>query len=166
MSAVKDITKIIKDIRGAIADMGAKKQLLPMGKEAVRLISIRTRLGYGVRREGAKRQKLKSLAPSYIEYRKKNRAKLSEFTRFRKSNLTFTGQMIDRLDVKRSTGLKVTLGWRLDSRYDTSLRNSEVAELVSKRRPWLNLTDLELKKLTRFYSLNFGKLLKRKKLLT
>jgi len=89
---------------------------------------------------------------------------LSEFTTPNKSNLTFSGQMLESmkiLKIKKNSVLISPKGRRRKSQ----LTNEEVAERVSGKRPFNNLSDLEIKKLIRFYRLNFGDLLKKKKLL-
>jgi len=145
-----------------------------MGEESVNLIRVRTRLGWGVEKSGQKRQRLISLTAPYIKQRKRYRASLSQFTRpgQKKSNLTLTGDMLDSMKVTKAKRTQVVIGFpkrkHLPFPKDSKARSrptiEKVAAFTAKRRPFLNLTDLEERKLVRFYRKTFGDLLKREQL--
>lgn len=149
----RNISRVLKGIRDRFDRAADSKEMRRLGDKAAEMIRIRTRLGYGVPRDDAKRRKLKSLQPTTIEQRilLSQRGLMSQFTRPRRSNLTATGQLLDSLQTIKARGKQVIIGPK-GSRWDTDLTNPEVSEFVSRQgRPYLHLTALEVKKLARFY---------------
>jgi hypothetical protein len=166
--SVERLRGLIKEIENSLKESIEKKNFEPIVEEAADMVKLRTRLGYGVERPGAGRQRLKPLKDSY----KKQRAnkvrfwtdpqgrvrsreiengggrhpELSSETTPSKSNLTFTGQMIDSVE-GRATGngkgvISVT-GTRNDG-----MRNSEVAQYVTDAgRPFISLSNIEIKRI-------------------
>jgi hypothetical protein len=146
------------------------KVLRQLGEQAALLIRRRTRLGYGAP-EGAwgtvERFKLPSLSKGYMDFRQTTGASwLSEFTSARKSNLTFTGQLLDSMSVLRVTGKTVTVGpqgSRIDpfSKASGMTTNQKLADTLAKKgRTFNNLTRLEGEQLKRWYRNLFGDLAK------
>ena len=127
MGTKNDIDKMMKEL-----DM-AKKEVIDnfdeIGEEAVKLIKKRTRLGYGVKDHGDKKFKLDKLSDSYQKYRKSNKPKGPSTPK--KSNLTYTGDMLDDL-------VSVDYGDRQSIEFKTS-ESEEKAEYVSKKRPFNHL---------------------------
>lgn len=132
--------------------------------EAANMIRVRTRLGYGVASSGGKRERLKPLSESYkkqragqlgffttesgavVPYKPKRKPKISEFTTPGRSNLTFTGQLLDSLQVTSANRGKATIGVQ-GRRAGSSLTNRDVARFVEEQgRPFLNLSDVEIKR--------------------
>jgi len=132
-----------------------------VGDFAVELVQKRTRLGYGVPDAEAPREKLKELKQSYVSQRQKDRAngKLSSRTTPKKSNLTRTDQMISSIAVTKAIEGSVSYG-PTGSRTDSKLSNKEVAEHVSKVRPFLSLSDREVKQVTDYLRKILDKFLK------
>lgn len=131
-----------------------------VGDEVARIIFIRTRLGYGVQAQGSMRQKLMPLSAGYIAMRKKSKksTSLSTATSPTKSNLTFTGQLLESIQTKKAQdGISWVgpIGYRNDG-----LTNEQVANTVSKTRPFMFLSDLELLKINRFAQNNFSSVFK------
>jgi hypothetical protein len=131
-----------------------------VGDETARLIFIRTRLGYGVPSQGSQRQKLFPLSAGYIAMRKKSQKNgfLSSATTASKSNLTFTGQLLESIQTKKAQdGISWVgpIGYRKEGG-----TNEQVANTVSKTRPFMFLSDLELKKIQRFAQNNFSSVFK------
>jgi len=159
----KELNKIKKTFESTIDANDMRK----LGKFSVEMIHKRTKLGYGVANfyEGdknsinQKKKRLKPLSPAYVKFRQrmKKAGKLDSSTTVKKSNLTLTGQMLKNLgisSVKAGSVVLKTKGRRTDSRYT----NEQIAEFVSDQgRPWLDLTDLEQKKLARYYQNNILK---------
>jgi hypothetical protein len=140
---------VLERVRSAvITDPVKPEELQKLGDETIKMIQVRTRLGYGVDKVGAQRKKLKPLSEAYIEMRRKNK-KLSSFTNARRSNLTLYGYMLESLSVvirKRAILIEPT-GARPDGE-----SNQGVAQSVTRSgRPFISLSDLEIKKLKRFY---------------
>jgi len=113
-------------------------------------IKIRTRLGYHAKKLGEKKRPIQKLKASTIATRKKIKEAglLSGLTRPNKSNLTATGQMLDAL-IGRGTGNGSGIIEVDDSsRWDSNESNSDVAGYAEDGgRPFLNLTDKEVKEL-------------------
>jgi len=99
--------KLKKDLEDSLNSRRMKE----LGEFLVDRIRIRTRLGYGVSGDGKPRRKLKPLAPLSKEIRKDYRkmGELSDLTTANKSNLTFTGQMLDNLVVTAVSAKKFTI---------------------------------------------------------
>ena len=132
---------------------GFKKELLTkqflseLARNITQIIRKRVKAGGGVSSEETepeqtKRQKLAPLSPNYIKKRTKNRGTLGEFASARKSNLTYTGQMLDAI-VWRVDGKKLIISINDKLRRDGRLTNADVAFYASKTRPFFNLTDSE-----------------------
>lgn len=139
-----------------------QKFMREVGEESIRLIFTRTKLGYGVPNQGGAKQKLKPLSSLYVQLRKTIQKKggLDPSTTPKKSNLTKTGQMLRSIKIKRSNDGTVwigPMGYRKDG-----LTNEEVANKVSKARPFMYLTNLETKKIQRFAQNNFNSVFKKR----
>ncbi len=147
MTVRTNFKAVMDKVAKGVAESFKAQAMKLLGAEAIRLIVVRTRLGYGVVRPGAPRQKLKPLSKRYIEHREDSR--LSGFTAPRRSNLTFTGAMLESLRIKTSKAGAVSIeptGGRRDGQ-----TNAAVAGHVTKGgRPFISLSDLEIKKLARY----------------
>jgi len=171
MSARTDISRFTQSILRTFRRATDNKQMRALGEYAIVLIVRRTRLGKTYTRERVRtsldkiRERPKRLAPlsvNYVEYRKKNRGILSRFTTPKRSGLTFTGQMLDSMKVKRASNGVVAIG-------PSGRRNEVIANAhatgVPKRnlpaRPFNNLSVLEARQLQRYYRKTFGDLQKR-----
>lgn len=145
-----NLTKVIRELRRRVGDALETKHMRVLAEEAIRMIVVRTRLGYGVRANDEKRSKLEALSKPYVEYRKRNRSDLHRLTRPGRSNLTFTGQMLDSMQVTKLKFGQVHVGTR--GRRTDGKTNEQIAYYVTKQgRPFNNLSDLELKKIRRFF---------------
>lgn len=139
--------------------------LREMAQEAIRLIQIRTRLGYGVKETGAKRERLTPLKPKYKVFRAKNRFELDNTTSANRSNVTFSGQMLGSMKIVSIRDRSVVIGpaGRRSPVLGVPQRitNRKLAQIVQLDggRPFMPLSDLELRKLDRFYRNRFGDLL-------
>ena len=161
-SAKLQLDKFVKNIADTIKQTINAQFMSEIGEEAKRLIFLRTKLGYGVPFTGANREKLKGLSASYIKMRKSSKklGELSDTTSASKSNLTFTGQLLDSIQVKKSVNGITWIGprgYRTDG-----LTNEQVANTVSKQRPFMFLSDLEILKVQRFAQNNFTSVFKQR----
>lgn len=126
-----------------------KTYMVKVGNILADDIARRTRLGFGVKKSGQLRQKLKPLTPKYKDFRKKNKRKLYSLTTPKKSNLTFTGQLLNSLKA-RSEGIgRVTVFFKgthknLDG---SKMPNGLLANYVSKKRPFLGPSNREIQRL-------------------
>ena len=164
-----EFDKFESNLRRALRTLASPSYMKEIGEKARELIYNRTKLGDSVEETGGEKKKLKKLSPSYKDQRAgkvafitkkaksgnvvipiipKNKPSLHGTTTAGKSNLTFTGQMLDSIKVLLSTGkvsIKPTGG-----RNKSDLDNLEVAELVSKERPFNNLSRSEIKQMQNF----------------
>ena len=89
------------------------------------------------------------MSENYVEFRKQNKRKLYNLTSPKKSNLTFTGQLLNSLTAKSERIGKVTLFFKgkhnnLDG---STMDNGLLANFVSKNRPFLGPTNREMQRL-------------------
>lgn len=141
----------MKGLKLLMKKMNSKSTLSSIGEFAVDTIYKRTKSGSGVdddKSSSPKRKKLNPLTSKpYIKKRKKS--KLGPFGTPRKSNLTFTGQMLENLFYK-IVGSKVTVSVKNSPRSDSKSTNKKVSEYVSEAgRPFLALAKKEQGLLTK-----------------
>ena len=121
--------------------------------ETIKMITVRSRLGYGVKKTGAKKEKFAPLKESTIRRRKQ--MGLHPATSPGKSNITATGEMLFSMRIKDFTDTSVTIGptgGRDDGKDNEDVgAYTEAGSRNRAPRPFLNLHDLDLKKLQRFY---------------
>lgn len=164
---VNDLADFCNRLRGVIGDMAAQETLKPMAEEAITIIVRRTRLGYGVpdgSNGTADRFKLPTLSKPYVKHRQRFPALMSGLTTPSRSNLTFTGQLLDSVQVLRIAPGSVVIV-PTGGRQGESLTNAQLAGYVAaKGRSFLSLSSLEAEQLTRFYRNTFGDLLRNRRL--
>jgi len=165
-SAAQELNRIFKDIEKTTESMARSQRLKDLGEFAADMIKKRTRRGRGVKRPGAARANaLKGLADSTIKNREFYRKLLHSDTSPRKSNLTFTGQLLESIKLRVRRGA-VTIGPR-GRRVDifgkkAKITNDRLAVIVSRDRPFMSLTRGEQKKLAQFYTNTYERLLTRR----
>jgi hypothetical protein len=142
-----------KKLKALLDKVFAAANMAQWMQETADDIKKRTRLGYGVEKDYASKEKLKYLSEKYIEYRKKDKhGELSSATSARKSNLTYTGQMLDALRGS-SKGKYQGEVWLKDERKPTknqkrSFGNNDLAVWnAEKGRNFMAISDLEFKRL-------------------
>ena len=156
---------IIDVIKKASNKALSSSNMKSIANEAAQDIKRRTRLGYGVEKHAAKRKKLEALSELSVAIRK-NQVKIIQFkngeirfvlnksnarrhpnlhseTSPKKSNLTFTGQMLNSIRARTSQG-KIEI-YLIDKRIDGE-SNNEIAKKNSIARPFLNLSNRELQR--------------------
>lgn len=160
MSSVKtQVDKFTSKIQRLLKEAKSSKVIQPVAEEMIKIIVKRTRLGYGVGKELGSRERLKRLSPRYVIARSRSR-KLSATTSPNKSNLTFTGQMLESVRVIRPKNGKIVIGPQ-GSRSDGK-ENQKIAQYNADRgRVFMNLSQLEFNQILRFYRLKFTDLRKR-----
>lgn len=112
-----------------------------IGNTVKDIIYKRVKSGSGVNK--GNKEKLKPLSQSYIEYRKKNKPQ-GKFASPTRSNLTNTGQMLDNFEISVE-GLTTLVTIASNGRTDSKLTNAMVAEFVSKERPFMDLSQSEMR---------------------
>lgn len=162
MAKNADLKRIVREMRRGIGFSISKKAMRKLGLLAIDIIVERTRNKFGVPFTGGRKERLKSLSPSYVAYRRRNQRKLAATTTPRTSNLTFTGQLLKSLVVKQVTNRKVTWGPNKRKRQVISgLTNEQVGEFVSEKRPFNNLAKSEIALLIKRLDRDLQKRLKR-----
>lgn len=160
MKTSNDLKKFFGELNKVLAQAVTPKQMKYLGGEAAKIIVKRTRLGYGVKENKGERFKLSTIpwSPMYKALRKV--AELDDTTAPKKSNLTFTGQMLRSFKVVKANKSNVTLdvsGTRRDGQ-----TNKEIAASNAKRGRVFNRLSLnEYNQLVRLYRRSFTDLLKR-----
>lgn len=146
----KGIASFTKKLEGIIKEAKSPKGMVIIGNIVIDIIRRRTRSGFGV--SNGKKVKLKPLSNKYVEFRRRNRGRLSPFASPGKSNLTFTGQMLNGLVRKPVPGGVVIT-------FD-SQRNKRVAGFVSDARPFMELADDEVEEVTKTFRKYFSSLVR------
>ena len=141
--------KFTKDFQNKIAKTLNKNVMTQIGTILAEDIRRRTRLGFGVKKAKQERIKLKKLSNNYIKFRRDNKSKLLNVTTPSRSNLTFTGQLLNSLKAQSDKPGKVTLRFigvhkNLDG---STMKNGLLANYVSKNRPFLGPTNREIQRL-------------------
>lgn len=130
-----NLTKKVNEIVNRVLD---KNLLNEIGSFAAGRIQNRTRLGKGVSEQGGKLEKLKPLSDGYKKQRRKNKSKLSPDAKPAKSNLTFSGQMLESIDYKIEEPDTIVI------RFDNNKARRKAIEVTDKGRPFFNLADSEI----------------------
>lgn len=152
MSTKQDIKKLLAKLVDIQEELTKKSSMEDLGEEAAELIRKRTRLGYGVEKQGGSKKKLKKLSPSYKEMRKKH--KPAGPTTAAKSNLTYSGEMLDDLQAVKAKEGTVEVGFKNKDAKDK-------AGWVSKDRPFNNLSKAEKKQLQQLLKEKLEKAIKK-----
>lgn len=128
----------LKQIKRQVeATLGDNKDFDFLLTEIPAQIEKRTRLGKGVS-EGGELEKLKPLSEKYVKFRK---GKVSGLTSPKKSNLTFTGQMLSAIKGVRNGTL---FTFFFTGKRDDGKSNAEIAQYArEKGRPFFNLSNSE-----------------------
>ena len=158
MTFARDVAKFSKSLRKVIKDAEKSGTLVNLAAVAIDVIQKRTRSGKGVKKPGGSTYRLKPLSKNYIAFRRANASRLSGLTSPGKSNLTFTGQLLYSLGLKKATK-RLTIepqGTRVDGK-----TNAEVAKYVSKVRPFLALSRDEQVVVEKFFRKTFDDIVKR-----
>lgn len=158
MARYKSISSYLIALRKTIGKTISKNLMKQLGEVAIEKIVKRTRKGYGVPKTNASREKLKPLSVKYIERRK--RSKLDKTTSARKSNLTFTGQMLRSMRVKEATNRRVRWGPN-KRRRKGGLTNEELGEIVSEQRPFNHLSKQDISSIAKNIDKNLARKLKK-----
>jgi len=159
----RDLKKVQNRLFAAIKRALNRKELTEIGRMAINMISARTRRGFGVAQAGSKSRPLKKLSAGYIAYRKKSSKLNTALTSPGKSNLTFTGQLLDSLIVREVDVEKQKVFVNANNRKRKGGKtNAEVAEFVSQQgREFLNLSRSEIVKIGRAFNNNLRANVKR-----
>jgi hypothetical protein len=146
---IKYLQEFAEQLSKAIETVVQRQNFKKYMDKAADLIKVRTRLGYGVKKNEDAKTRLDDLSPEYVKQRQRMRraGTLSEKTNPKKSNLTKTGQMLDNIVGVADGDAEGHIEFK-GSRSDSNLTNAELAEEMNKTRPFFKLSNLEVKQLT------------------
>lgn len=134
----KDIGRIPEEINKRLSQAKLKSTTDIILDEIVK----RVLNGEGVDSMGGNPKKFPGLAKATVEYRKylKDKGLLSSFTEVDKDNQTATGKMLESLEVREvKGGVEIII---------TDPSRQKVYEYQEEKRPWLYLSNDEIKILT------------------
>ena len=158
MSTTRDIEKIVRKLRRGVGTSVSKRAMRILGQQMIKLIVARSRRGLSVERTGAAERRFKPLSGQYVRFRSENRFKLDRTTSPAKSNITFTGQMLRSMTVKSNSDRFVRIGPNRRVRRG-GITNERLAQIVSRQRPFNNLSKKEISKLLDFVDKNLQSIL-------
>lgn len=151
VSLQQQLNKLTRQLEKTVSNLVTREDMRDVANLAIELIVSRTRAGKGVKRPGGNTSKLAALSDEYIEFRRRNRARLSPTTRFDKSNLTFSGQLLSSIQVIKVSKIKnrqVAIIGAKPNRRDDGTTNTQVAEWVQRVRPFFFLSKGEATKVS------------------
>ena len=131
-----------------------------LGNYAPNLIRDRTRKGFGVPHAGGSKEPLKALSANYIQWRQKNKRKLSKFAKPSKSNLTRTGRMLESLRVIETKNFGFTIAPTGQSKEGAKQRHctpsrKKVLKQKGIVKTFLYLSQEEINQCIKFYEKRF-----------
>lgn len=129
LASIPNSQKKLREIERAIRSRSFLTQIAKLERD---IICKRVKSGYGVTGETGNvgREKLKALSTKYVKRREKVGVK-GEFGSPRRSNLTFTGQLLKSIRFSIS-GATISLEIPPTQRSEGTSTNAEVADYVSK----------------------------------
>jgi hypothetical protein len=125
-------------VKKAFNKINEPSQMRWLGNETIKVIKHRTRgMGKGVKRPFGNRRTLKPVTLGYSRWRRKQK-RHPDAAKGRKSNLTFSGEMLDKLVVIKAQKKNLIIGWK-------DRKNAAKAEHQAEAgRPFLNLAKPEV----------------------
>jgi len=142
-TAQKQMATWTKNMKKAIAKSLNKGNMKDLGELVVDTIVARTRYkGQGVDGSGNRARKLKNVSPKYAKWRKKQKRHADAATG-KKSNLTFSGDMLDSVKVTSAKQRTFEVGFSDKDEANKAKWNAE------KGRPFLHLTGREINLITK-----------------
>lgn len=143
----RTIDSFLRNLRRGVSRSFSKKTMKLAGELAVLQIVKRTRRGKGVSSTGGEEKPLKRLSRNYRLYRRDNRELLDQTASPNKSNLTFTGQLLRSMRVKKAFNKKALIGPN-NRRRRGGLTNEKLGQYVTEQgRPFNFLSQKDIKKL-------------------
>lgn len=118
MAVSVDTRRLQRRIKKLVDRIESSKERKRLGGFIIKTIRDRTRKkGQGVARPGGRARRLKPVTAQYAKWRVRQR-RHPEAATGRKSNLTFSGRMLNDLIVKRSTKSQLLIGFRTQKSED------------------------------------------------
>jgi hypothetical protein len=140
---IKDFNKkLSRAVNESVSEIVGSSFLNEVGKFTRDLVKKRTKLGKGVSKSGGPSTKLEPYKESYVKQRRILKKKGQLAGTPKKSNLTKSGEMLDKSLDHVVSGRKILVGMNDDE-------SAKKAAFVSKTRPFLNLSGAEIKQIIR-----------------
>lgn len=159
-----DFKKFEINTKKRIQEAATKAMTQEIADEMADTVKTRTRLGYGV--QGEKQKRLQPLkipqgqkTSPYVEKRRKDPS-LSQYTTPKKSNLTYTGQLLDAI---KGAATKLTITLKISGTRSDGMENDTLRGYVEITRPFFKFTKAEKSKVLRLIRQSFLKKLARSK---
>lgn len=150
-----NVKQLLAKLETLVDDVINQELTDKVGRKVVNTVKARTRDGYGVKSNGARKQKLKKLREPTKRIRKdlKKKGRLSGKTTPETSNLTRSGRMLDNIGYSASSR---------EVNVAPKGKEQQKARDVSKDRPFMNLSKKEIKEVTKLVADEIIKGIKKK----
>jgi len=155
----RGLKKRIKELKNAALD---KDNINKIAEQTANDMRIRIRDGKGVKNRGDRQYSMGDKYPhssNYTKFRQRISESLSRYTNPSRVNLSLSGQMLEAMFGKYKNKNTFMIGFKKRRRIfkykgvrkktvemRTKLGNDDLAEINNKERPFLELTDKEVKK--------------------
>jgi hypothetical protein len=149
---------ILDRIKKTIGGVFGLESMRLLGEESIKIIRRRTRLGFGVARVEGSRFRLRPLSTRYVQKRSDSSEELSPYTKINRSNLTYSGEMLDEMDLKKLRQGSVIIGFSNNASLKKAEWNTDMG------RPFNHMSKLEIKQLRRFKEKELGNALRKARL--
>lgn len=164
-----DVQRLIKKLEMLGVKVQDKAMHKLVGDQAVKMVYKRVKSGRGVTSLASKSPGLKGLtglSKGYIKQRRRTGVPGKDGSPS-KSNLTYTGQMLEALSFEVSKyGFEILVKDTIRRakggvRAGVGMSNSKVAKYTQEQRPWLSFSKSEQKDLSEMYRGEFRKAIKK-----
>jgi len=156
MTAANDLKKFGKKLKKVVFDVTSKKEMKILGNLTIGLVHDRVRnKGQGVAKPEGGRRALKKVSDKYAIWRQTQPELHSKAASGKSCNLTFTGEMLDDMQLIELDKKHFKIGYGQEENQDKSDRHH------ATKRPFLYLAKPELKLLKKAYDLRVNKIVKK-----
>jgi len=160
----QQLNEIIRAIYDELDELTSRETLTDIGDWIAERLRMRARSGKTATYAGSNLTKLKPLSSSYIKFRTRNRSKLHKSTSPKKSNLTFSGQLLDSIKA-RIRGESVIIG-PTGRRFGGGTNERIAIYVQDQGRPFLYLGRRDISELVKIYDESLQDLIDRNKILS
>jgi len=146
MAKKSNAKQVAKQLAKALDKVVTKKNMKLIGNKTIEIIVDRTRgEGKGVKNQFGYRKTLKKVSPKYAIWRQ-SQARHPDAANGMDSNLTFSGEMLDRLKLTKLTKDFFNIGWS-DKKNQDKARNQS-----AQGREFIRLAKSEVTTIIKFIS--------------
>ena len=157
MTIKRDVFNFTKRVEREVKSSVNKRVLTELGRLAIKLIQKRTRRGLGLVENGRRPKKFRGLTEAYIAQRRRSKDLNRRLTSPAKSNLTFTGALVDSIRIvslnENTKTIEIDANKR---RRKGGVTNEQIAEwLADDGREFLNLSAREQREIVDQFNRSF-----------